>query len=237
MAENLLQTLKQLSLNKQYVLNSYASNLRDIADKDYICARRVYFMGLAEQFLWMGSQAIEKYLKAMALYHQVSVKKISHDLKSLFETVEDSTDIELIVDKQEKILVDKLNRGVDRYFCKEKRVDFNDLLLLDSLIFKIRWYCQNPALILNKQSDKYISAYNAKGKPLRVHGGYLEKIMYNAKSGLQREQAKALKYKNFKYGKTNKKTIKSFPQYSFVCYPPHEHDENRREILREYIKL
>ena len=53
---------------KRVAINEAARILRNQADCDYICARQIYVIGYADQFMWQAQQAIEKYLKATLLF-------------------------------------------------------------------------------------------------------------------------------------------------------------------------
>jgi hypothetical protein len=64
-----------------------------IADKDYITARICYKYGLFENFLWCALQCIEKYIKAILLFHDYSTKNIGHDLKKGIELIIQIPDI------------------------------------------------------------------------------------------------------------------------------------------------
>lgn len=54
--------------HKRVAVNEAARELRNQADRDYICARHVYSLGFADQFMWQAQQALEKYLKAGLLF-------------------------------------------------------------------------------------------------------------------------------------------------------------------------
>ena len=62
---------------------------RDQADTDYISARANWRLGLSDKFYWAGEQSLEKYLKAILLYHNRSAKGLWHDLTKALEAVED----------------------------------------------------------------------------------------------------------------------------------------------------
>ncbi|UTW56430.1 HEPN domain-containing protein [Kordiimonas sp. SCSIO 12610] len=59
----------------------------DSADQDYITARWAYHNGIFQNFYWCAAQAIEKYLKAIILFQNQSVKPYKHDLNKLFNNV------------------------------------------------------------------------------------------------------------------------------------------------------
>lgn len=50
-------------------INEAARELRNQADRDYICARHLYALGFADQFMWQAQQALEKYPKAAILFN------------------------------------------------------------------------------------------------------------------------------------------------------------------------
>lgn len=54
------------------------------ADTDYLTARWAYSHALSGQFFWAAAQAVEKYMKALWLLNDKSVRGIGHDLDSLF---------------------------------------------------------------------------------------------------------------------------------------------------------
>lgn len=53
---------------KRVAVNEAARELRNQADRDYICARHLYALGFADQFMWQAQQTLEKYLKAALLF-------------------------------------------------------------------------------------------------------------------------------------------------------------------------
>lgn len=68
-------------------INKNAGNLTVQADQDYITARMCYHSGLIDNYLWNAQQCIEKYLKSIALFQRINVKKIGHDLPRLYKKV------------------------------------------------------------------------------------------------------------------------------------------------------
>ena len=62
--------------------------LRDTGDGDYVAARLAARHRLVPQFLWSAEQALEKYLKGMAL-HGVSVLNIGHDILKALTLIEE----------------------------------------------------------------------------------------------------------------------------------------------------
>src|SRR6266496_1115222 len=66
-----------------YITRSF----RDVADDDYLTARALYRTGFDLQFLWSASQSIEKYLKAILLYHRTTTKGLRHDVSTALDRV------------------------------------------------------------------------------------------------------------------------------------------------------
>ncbi len=62
-------------------------SFRDVADEDYIAARIAYRYDLLQPFFWSSLQAIEKYLKAILLYHRENTRELGHDINAAFERV------------------------------------------------------------------------------------------------------------------------------------------------------
>jgi hypothetical protein len=57
------------------------------ADENYIAARWCYEQRLHTDFFWLGTHALEKYMKAVLLYNGRSVKRYSHDVVRLYGAV------------------------------------------------------------------------------------------------------------------------------------------------------
>ena len=72
-----------------YIVRSF----RDVADADYIAARSIYRLGLSQQFLWAALQALEKYLKGILLFNDLSTKTIGHDIASAYAALSQISDI------------------------------------------------------------------------------------------------------------------------------------------------
>lgn len=52
---------------------------RDVADNDYLSARILFRFGFIQQAYWFSEQAVEKYLKAILLFNEISTKNLGHD--------------------------------------------------------------------------------------------------------------------------------------------------------------
>ena len=78
---------RDMAIRKNEVVTSL---FVDMADRDYILARISFNLGpsFTQQFFWLSSQAIEKYLKASLLLNGETSKGYRHDLVRLFKAVE-----------------------------------------------------------------------------------------------------------------------------------------------------
>jgi HEPN domain-containing protein len=104
--------VKTMSEDLQRQLNRVATHFRKQADYDYISARANCRMGLRQQFLWAGLQAVEKYLKAILLFNGKSAKKGGHDLEKLCKKVKE-------IDYLKKFLVEECNQRFLSYLSKQ----------------------------------------------------------------------------------------------------------------------
>lgn len=122
-------------------LNSFASNMRDIADDDYIDARTLYRNGRYRGFIYHSVQAVEKYLKCILLYIAVKVPR-THDLEVLYEEVAKNSSIEL-TEKSLAFLkeINGLEEAV-RYDHVPYYYRYELLHELDYFVRDIRPYCK-----------------------------------------------------------------------------------------------
>jgi len=98
--------------------NDYVTrSFRDTADADYVAARALYRILLDQQFLWAALQAIEKYLKAILLYHRVSTKRLGHDICRALHQIRAIDAIAFDVSSDvEKFIQQLAVYGCNRYF-------------------------------------------------------------------------------------------------------------------------
>ena len=116
-------------------------SFRDIADKDYLAARILYKVELGPQFLWSAHQAIEKYLKAIILYNDLSTKKIGHNLEKAFKQLDTIKEITFDFPNDIEDFIKYLNQqGNNRYFEKPAYAVGEELLMLDRTVWFIRRY-------------------------------------------------------------------------------------------------
>jgi len=99
------------------ILNSYASHLRDIADRDYIASRIMFRAILFENFHWTALQAIEKYLKSIILFNTlVDIRKYSHIISDLINVVKKKVGIAFHLTEEECNLLSRIESyGNGRY--------------------------------------------------------------------------------------------------------------------------
>lgn len=233
---------------QRIILNSFATEcFRNVADADYISARVNYRLGLINQFNWSALQAIEKYLKAILLYNQVSVKNLSHNLTKALNKVEGMELFHMEIDDSQRRFIAHLDRiGKNRYLETPSYNDGNELLSLDDTVWSLRRYCRvlNYSLkmldgedkcMLNLELSRNLSTlYKDKPHKFRIEGGYLEKVLARKRSD---EQRKALVWKNFKYGKRKKNKINNFTLWSSSIKPPHFRRPKHFKLLSEFVQF
>lgn len=196
-------------------------SFRDIADQDYLSARLLYRADLVPQFLWAAQQAVEKYLKAILLYSDISTKGLRHDLDSALDRLNAIKDITFDIPDRIKAFIHVLNEeGPNRYFEYPAVMDRYALHDLDRTVWCLRRYCQwlrGPSTggSPNPLPD-HLAAIHAFPWPqrhrFRIAGGHLEEILSKPKH----PQREALVWKNFCYGRRSKRRIKSTLHYSFA---------------------
>jgi HEPN domain-containing protein len=219
---------------------------RDVADNDYLSARILFRYGFIQQAYWNSEQAVEKYLKSILLFNEMSAKSVGHDLELALSKVESIPHINIeLPDDVRSSIVELNNEGKNRYF--EYPYHFSDLTFykLDKLIWHIRRYCIPKGGLfdigskkINLQEYELIIAHQDKYKknPSKysfASKGIIEKIL-NDKKSLQRKQ---LIWKNQYFGRRQKKVIKNVNvTYSFGK-PPHFSDSCNVDELSKYVQL
>src|SRR5207248_59460 len=125
--------------------SAYVKDLRDTADRDYVAARIGNRLGLYQSSSWSGLQAIEKYLKAILLYSNRSVKRYrSHDLPELLKGVKRLPILGFTLPGDCETFVEYLNdQGANRYSDVPVYVEGLELFKLDRLVWHVRRYCQD----------------------------------------------------------------------------------------------
>lgn len=130
-------------METRLLINDFAKRcFRDVADHDYIAARMCYRSGLYSQFYWSALQAIEKYLKAILLFHRVRAKDIKHNLERAWVHAK-KLPFEIHISDSTREMIERLDRfGQYRYLEASFYVDGPVLPQLDKTVWEIRRYCK-----------------------------------------------------------------------------------------------
>lgn len=231
----------------QQALSSYAVDLRDVADGDYIEARVAYRLGLMEQFLWASLQACEKYLKAILLFEGQSVRNFSHVTVDMVNRIEHSTTIKFNFDADEVAFLQRLQDfGNDRYRQASKYTGSRDLIDLDRCVWKIRRFCQSLKFVVGGKHRDETATYNAytldDSHKIRIVGGHLEKVLGQKSKpktvgvAMQHyEQRQALVRQNFYYSARKRRKMKVW-FWSGFKNPATVYDASRKKILGKYVR-
>lgn len=209
---------------------------RDTADADYISARACYQIGLIDQFLWLGTLSIEKYLKGILLLYERNTKEIRHNLTKAFAEVETIPDIPWDFSPALKGFLEHLTTyGNNRYFVIPRIRKGRELFQMDNAVWSIRRYCQCLSYTRNWESrvpgrsffDVYVTWLGSDECKKVPHSfcllvkGYLEEVVLTDKHP---EQRKRLVWKNLYYGRRRKRVVRyskveSFSQPAHFVHP------------------
>lgn len=200
-------------------------SFRNVADTDYIAARICWRCHLDHQFFWMALQAVEKYLKGILLFHRASAKGLGHDICKSLERVKKLSGIDLNLTGVTEQFIRILNfKGPNRYFEWNLNRQGNELLLLDETVWKLRVYCvplesdvkvfdenDTPRVIwTTKEHFAKIKECGSELHPnlLAIPYGQLEEILTSEHNkALWKEAREQLVWKNFYFGRKQKKSI------------------------------
>ena len=226
--------------------NSFITlSFRDVADRDYISARILFRNGLYEQFQWSGLQAIEKYLKAILLFHDRPVKKIGHEPTILLEEVKKIPRFEMAFSEITDSCCAFLEReGVNRYFSQAHRMEGDQLHALDRSVFEIRRLCddynfphQSQKLREHeqKQLDIVLSdkIWDAKPRFRFQYKGFLEEVLDTKRHETLRKQ---LIWMNFYFANRKRTTIRR-PNFKKWARPAHHMYPEIHEWVEDHVKL
>lgn len=210
-----------------YVDDFVKGCFRDTADADYISARACYRLGLIDQFLWLGTQAIEKYLKGILLLYGKDTRRIQHNLTKALDRVETIPDISWDFSAElREFLAHLTTYGNDRYFVIPRARKGRELFQMDNAVWSVRRYCQclshthgwkskEPGKTSVEAYVAWLASDECKRSPHRFRllvKGYLEEVLLTAKHPAQREQ---LVWKNLYYGRRRKKLVRYRKVVSF----------------------
>jgi len=225
------------------VIDFVNRSFRDMADQDYIGARGMYRAELFPQFLWLAHQAIEKYLKAILLYNDVSTIDLSHDIEKALSRLDQITDIPFDVPPQLRAFIARLNeQGPNRYFEYPAVLVGDELHMLDQSVWWLRRYChwmrgtaRTPGGVVNRLQHE-IEVVNSFGPSnahrFRIRGGRLESLLSKRKDA-RREM---LVWKNFFYGSRKKRRVR-FTRHGMVSNPAHYLDPEIFEDLKTRVQF
>lgn len=123
-----------------YITRSF----RDVADDDYVTARALYRTAFDLQFLWSALQSIEKYLKAILLYHRTTTKGLKHDVSKALDRVRAIRNLSFEIPGDVTQFIQRLGaQGINRYFEYPINTDGLGLLELDKAVWHLRKYCRS----------------------------------------------------------------------------------------------
>jgi hypothetical protein len=202
---------------KRAALNEAARTLRNQADRDYICARHLYPLGFADQFMSQSHQALEKYLKATILFGValpyeggISLPKLrgkrgyGHDISSLLADVKKLEPWHPEVPDPVCEFVGHVHEvGLNRYSDQHAHRLGDELPRLDEAVWHIRRWCQYSSREPGKRLSPAITQERwvqvQREHILRVRagcsqliGGLLESIIARGRRGIWREARSAL---------------------------------------------
>jgi len=221
---------------------------RDTADADYISARACYQLGLIDQFLWLGTQAIEKYLKGVLLLYGKDTREIGHNLTTALTQVKTILDIPWdFSDELHEFLAQLTTYGDNRYFVIPRARKGRELFQMDNAVWSVRRYCQRLSYTHGWKSKEpgktsveayvaWLASDECKRSPHRFRllvKGYLEEVLLTDKHPVQREQ---LVWKNLYYGRRRKKLVRYRKVVSF-SRPAHFMHPDIFPWLREKVRF
>lgn len=197
-----------------FVLRSF----RDVADQDYIAARSCARLKLLDQFLWLSLSALEKYLKAIILFHDGDTRGIGHNLTNAVSAIKKLPKVPLEINDDTQEYLEYLTKyGGDRYFTHPRGSFGDELFKLDDAVWSVRRFCEDLYWFEQTSIEKgqnwhtaYITFLNSpscKSNAVKFrlkHKGYLEAVLDTNKHPMQREH---LVWKNFRFGTRRKNKI------------------------------
>ena len=209
-------------------------SFRDTADRDYISARLLCRHNLTEQFLWMALQAIEKYLKAILLFHDKSTLRISHKIVRALNDVRGVERLGFaITEKAEEFIRALEEYGPDRYFELPRSVAGDELSRLDSVVWQVRRFCddffyphEEPAFRKMDQARlQYVQGEKIQLNRSRFRldkDGFIEIVLDGKKHP---ELRHALVWNNLFFGQRNRKCVQYYHRRSWEQSAPYLYPE------------
>jgi HEPN domain-containing protein len=220
-------------------------SFRDIADHDYIAARACARLELLDQFLWSSLQCLEKYLKAIILFHDGDTRKIGHNLTEATNRINALQCNPFEVEPATMKFFEYLTQyGGDRYLMRPRGTLGDELLKLDDAVWSVRRFCEDMTVLKesnSKQYDgyvKYLTSPKCTQSALKFRlyykDGYLEKVLDTDKHLAQRE---ALVWKNLRYGSRKKSRPRQIKQTMTGVTPTHYLFPELFEWMKDHVEL
>lgn len=216
---------------------------RDTGDADYIAARLAMRYGLPGQFLASAEQAIEKYQKCILMLNRINTEGLSHKLSKARHLIVKKLKLDIELEKEEAIFFERLDGwSFDRYLITSLFTRNEELMTLDSLVWKIRQYCRPIDMTHRSRPpdktviEKNISAIKAKiagpAKGGRIPGGCLERIL---ESKIHPGRA-ALVWKNKWFNNSNRKVSPIWRGFQAENAPLFNYPEVAKEAAK-YMQI
>src|SRR5262245_21230139 len=232
-------------MDREILLNDFAvRSFRDTGDYDYVCARMAYKAQLYPQFLWLGLQAIEKYLKCILLLNRIPATNIFHDLEAALQLLKKHASFEIRLSEASRKFIEDLDTDGRFRYLETSFYGFGlEMLRLDKSVWEIRRYCR----VLNYQSTlpdgtekpmlpiELKEIENSESRPFhkfKIAGGALEKLVADKNHPAR----KALLWRNFYFGSRARKSVKRPGSFHATNSPLFLHPEILDEVSR-YIYL
>ena len=143
-----------------------------MADGDYILTRLAHRNRLIPQFIWNSEQAIEKYLKAILLFHRSACKDTKHDLRPLIEQAVMIPNLGWTPSPELFEFIDYLDtHNPVRYLEDGYYARGGMLSTLDDAIYEIRRFCAPPEY--NQQTRRLEPIQPSPAEKFDLFGGEL----------------------------------------------------------------
>jgi len=193
------------------------SSFRDTADRDYIAARLLHRAELTEQFSWSALQSLEKYLKAILLYHNIATCDLKHNLTKALSRVQSISVLGFSISERAMKFIDYINsQGPDRYSLGIRYTLGNELMDLDHTVWQVRRFCDDFFFPHNEQRLRdhdrarldFVKSDKAKQNKALFRldkCGFLEQVLDDKKHPALRE---ILVWKNLYFAGANRRTIR-----------------------------
>lgn len=216
--------MTRVQLPASYALEDYAKRcLRDVADQEYIAARRCFRNDLFVPFFWIGHQAVEKYLKvAIALNGGIAkFGQDGHDIQKIAERLGKLTELNFRIPDKLSHFFERLSHANNlRYFIEAGFVMPPYLVWLDWTVWYVRRYSQK-ILGTPRQFNlvEEIEKENSEKRPISVilDDGFLELHLKKKRSSLTDD----LVWQNpaFTRRRNRRKRLRNYPQKFWALNP------------------